>query len=437
MAKQSRKTNPANRKVTARIERERQQRQIIIFSAIIIAVIVVGITAYGLITEGLIEPQKAAITVDDTEITVAEFQSWGRYRRYNLVNQYLNYYNFMQQFGDENTRSLFQNNLTQIQFQLEPAFLGSSLLEEIVSDVFIRREATELGITVSDEEIDTYIAENLFQYYVDGTPTPKPTQEIILTSTLSPEQLTLVPQEPTAAPTEVPNEDPTPTATATEAEADEEEPAEPLPTISVPTSTPYTADAYQTQLSDYLGYIDNYASVTESTLRKMIETELIRNKIMEALTADLEAEEEQVWARHILVAEEEEAQQAIERLEAGEDFAALAEELSTDTGSGAQGGDLGWFGRGQMVSEFEEAAFGLEFGEVSAPVQSQFGWHIIQLLGRENRVISEDRLEQIRQQTLSEWLTEQRENAEVVYIDDWVDKVPTEPSIPQQILEQP
>jgi peptidyl-prolyl cis-trans isomerase D len=313
--------------------------------------------------------------------------------------------------------------------------LGSSLLEEIVSDVFIRREAKELGITISEEEIDTYIAENLFSYYADGTPTPKPTQETIPTSTLSPEQLTLVTQAPTATPTEVPVEEPT--ATATEVDETDTEAEEPVPTIAVPTATAYTVDAYQTQLGDYIEYIDTYANVTESDLRKVIASELYRTKLMEALTADLAANEEQVWARHILVAEEEEAKLVIERLEASEDFAALAQELSTDTGSGAQGGDLGWFGKGQMVAEFEEAAFDLEFGETSVPVQSQFGWHIIQLVGRENRAISEDRLEQIRQQTLSEWLTEQRETAEVVYIDDWVDKVPTEPTIPQQLLDQP
>lgn len=68
---------------------------------------------------------------------------------------------------------------------------------------------------------------------------------------------------------------------------------------------------------------------------------------------------------------------------AGEDFAALAMEYSQDPGSGKNGGDLGWFGKGRMVKPFEEAAFGLKnIGDISAPVKSQFGWHIIKLTGR-------------------------------------------------------
>ncbi|NAZ37731.1 peptidylprolyl isomerase [Rubellimicrobium sp. CFH 75288] len=84
-------------------------------------------------------------------------------------------------------------------------------------------------------------------------------------------------------------------------------------------------------------------------------------------------------ASHILVETEEEAQAVLDRLEAGEDFADLAAELSTDTGSGRQGGNLGWFGPNTMVPEFEGAVAALAPGELSAPTQSQFGWHIVRL----------------------------------------------------------
>ena len=89
--------------------------------------------------------------------------------------------------------------------------------------------------------------------------------------------------------------------------------------------------------------------------------------------------EEEVQARHILVAKEEDAKKLAERAKAGEDFAQLAKENSGDGGSKEQGGMLGYFGRGQMVPQFEEAAFALKKGEISDPVQSQFGWHVIKL----------------------------------------------------------
>lgn len=88
----------------------------------------------------------------------------------------------------------------------------------------------------------------------------------------------------------------------------------------------------------------------------------------------------EVRARHILVETEEEAKAIIAELENGGDFAKLAEEKSKDPGSAAQGGDLGYFSRGQMVPPFEEAAFALEVGSITdTPVKSDFGFHVIQL----------------------------------------------------------
>ncbi|KUL93511.1 peptidylprolyl isomerase [Bosea sp. WAO] len=89
--------------------------------------------------------------------------------------------------------------------------------------------------------------------------------------------------------------------------------------------------------------------------------------------------EEEVHARHILVPEEAQAKAALERLKKGEDFAKVAAELSKDPGSGKEGGDLGWFAKERMVPEFAEAAFKLDKGQLSEPVKSQFGWHVIKL----------------------------------------------------------
>ncbi|MBV9288200.1 MAG: peptidylprolyl isomerase [Hyphomicrobiales bacterium] len=93
--------------------------------------------------------------------------------------------------------------------------------------------------------------------------------------------------------------------------------------------------------------------------------------------AKAEPPQEEIHARHILVPTEEEAKKALERVKAGEDFAKVATELSKDPSG--DGGDLGWFTKDRMVAEFSDAAFKLKKGEVSEPVHTQFGWHIIKV----------------------------------------------------------
>ncbi len=84
---------------------------------------------------------------------------------------------------------------------------------------------------------------------------------------------------------------------------------------------------------------------------------------------------------HILVKKQSEALAIMERLKQGEKFGRLAKELSIDSGSAKRDGNLGYFGRGKMVKQFEEAAFKLQVGQVSEPVKSEYGYHIIKRLG--------------------------------------------------------
>ncbi|MEF9475540.1 MAG: peptidylprolyl isomerase [Candidatus Mariimomonas ferrooxydans] len=87
----------------------------------------------------------------------------------------------------------------------------------------------------------------------------------------------------------------------------------------------------------------------------------------------------EVKASHILVNTETEAEDVLKRIQKGEDFSKLAVELTIDKGTAKNGGDLGFFGSGRMVPEFEKAAFGLKPGEVSSPVKTKFGYHIIKI----------------------------------------------------------
>ncbi len=115
-------------------------------------------------------------------------------------------------------------------------------------------------------------------------------------------------------------------------------------------------------------------AVTESDAKKLYDAQISAAK-----------PQEEVRARHILVETEDKAKEIFEKIAHGEDFARMAKEHSKDPGSKDDGGDLGYFARGQMVPVFEETAFKLKKGDISQPVQSQFGWHIIKVEDRRQR----------------------------------------------------
>ena len=93
--------------------------------------------------------------------------------------------------------------------------------------------------------------------------------------------------------------------------------------------------------------------------------------------------ETEIHARHILVATEDEAKSALKRIMGGEEFEKVAKEVSKDPGS--EGGDLGWFTKDRMVPEFADAAFKLDVGQMSDPVKSPFGWHLIEILDKRQK----------------------------------------------------
>jgi len=116
---------------------------------------------------------------------------------------------------------------------------------------------------------------------------------------------------------------------------------------------------------------------------------------------------EEARAAHILVPEKATAEEIKAKLDAGADFAALAAEYGTD-GTAQRGGDLGWFTKDQMVPQFAEAAFAMQPGEISDPVQSPFGWHLIKMDGRREQPKPE--LDEVREAIVSR-LTQEAEEA--------------------------
>jgi parvulin-like peptidyl-prolyl isomerase len=413
------------KKHLARLERERRQTNIILFTFIGLLVVVAGLIGYAVLYNTYLQVRQPVAKVGNVNITVSEWQARVRLQTQSLQNQYAMYQQYGQMFGMD-----FSQQLQQIQAQLnDPTSLGESVLDQLVDEELVRQEAAKRGITASKAEVDAAI-QSAYSFYPNGSPTPTVTPTPVTFPTLSPQTLALVTITPTPTlappPTNTPTNNPsalsltmTPafTATATGTPGPTETP--------FPTSTPYTLQGYQ---HTYATSVANYGAlgITGDQLRAMYETNILRQKLMDAITANTPRSQDEIWARHILVADEATANTVRQRLVNGEDFAKVAAEVSTDTGTKDKGGDLGWFARGTMVPEFDAAAFTLKVGEISQPVKSQFGYHIIQVLAHETVPIDASTYDAARQTAFNDWLTKARTDYKVVTYDVWKNLVPTQ-----------
>jgi parvulin-like peptidyl-prolyl isomerase len=433
-----------SRKHLARIEREQIQRRYITIVTVAIFSIVVIIVGVGLVLETLVKPSQPIAEVNDTVITTAGFQSRVRYQRYLYTAEYLNTYQFIQGMGDPNSFSYFESYLVQIQNELEPEVIGLNTIDALVEDELIREEAKRLGIQVSEEEVLSRIDSVIFQYFPEGTPTPLPTSFIPPTPTLSAIQLTLVPPTPTEIVTT--SQELEPTATPIEIVEGEDV----VPTTVPPTPTVYTENAYKQNYDEFMSYIKNYARVSVDDIYEYYESLILREKVLEAVITGISTEEEVLWARHILFQDADTGEQGaidfLTRIQAGEDFGVIAQEISDKAGENIEVitvrfEDLGWFGEGMMVEPFDSVARSLEVGEISNPVQTSFGWHVIQLLGRDIQDRDQSNMDRLRQEAFQEWLTLRRTEAQVDINPEWITIVPEEPDIPDQykidLSEQP
>ncbi len=170
------------------------------------------------------------------------------------------------------------------------------------------------------------------------------------------------------------------------------------------------------------------------TRNKLLMESLLQSEAKAAVTPDATkkvyedavkqmGDEQEVRARHILVPSEDEAKAILAELKKGTDFAELAKQKSKDPGAAAEGGDLGYFTKEQMVPEFAEVAFKLDKGQISDPVKSQFGWHIIKVEDKRKKPAPDfaqvkDQVETyVQRKAQADFITKIREGAKVERLD--------------------
>lgn len=406
MARKAKKQTGLTRKQIARSRKAQREQRMLILGLTIVSVLIAVVLGLGLYQEYVAKPASPVAVVNGVPIRTDTYQKMVRYRRLVILSYIANLQAQKAQLdpNDESSQFLaqyFQQNIDEAQNQM--LTLDLQVLDDLIDEELIRQEAVQNGLSVTEQEVDDEIRREVargagFVTVPDATVTAAAAVEATATAAFF---------TPTPLPTA------TPTLTVTEAMT----PTTPTPTVPptpLPTTHVMTEGEFLERYKAWLDTLRKEAGLSEADYRRIIEANLLYGKLGDLFADRVPTTEEQIHARHILVETEEEAQAVLARLEEGEDFAALAEELSTDESNKEEGGDLGWFPRGMMVPEFEEAAFALQPGEISDIVQTSFGYHIILVEERDpERELEPYFLEQRRASTLSDWLEEQRQSEAV------------------------
>jgi len=380
MAKKRKKKATELTKKEIRLGKKVQrQRRMILSGAAIVAVVVVVLLAFGYYQEYIVKPKEPVAMVGEVPVRTDAYEKIVHYYRSNLKNQIAPLQDQLASL-DPNDQSnefiiqYYQQQLEQLQNELsDPQTLGQQALDDLIDDELIRQEAARRGIVVTPEEVQLEI-ETQFGYE-RNPPTPTPTPIITATLTITP----------------------------------------------TPTVAPMALDKFQELYATTLEALKERVGFSEADFRRIFEALLWREKLQEAMGQEVPTIADQVHARQIQVENEEQAQAIMTLLDEDVDeanaldvfrllladdeeefkteeeiraeqnpqelltqltesegpFGLLAQNFSKDTGNKDEGGDLGWFSRGMMVPEFEEAAFNTPTSEITGPVESQFGWHII------------------------------------------------------------
>lgn len=401
------------------------QRLVILGTALAVGVAVI-IFVIAFLVDTLLTPNQAVANVNGETITVGEFESRVRLERALLNSQLNQAITLYRQFGatDEQineqltTQPPYSTWLNEMQV---PDQLGNRIINQMVEDELVRQEAAKRGISATSEEVDSQIQDYFGYDPNEGLVEPTATLEPSLTPTpfVSP------------TPSPVPSNTPTPPPTATPELTPTETPT-PFPSAT-PTNTPNAterADTFNTRRSQYFGDLSRIAGLSDSDVRNYFEAQVLREKLGESLT---ESSTTGLWvnARHILVETPELAQDVLDALNSGESFSELASQLSTDTQSGARGGELDWTQISGFVPEFAAAVRDAEIGAFIGPVQTEFGYHVIQVRAREERVLEGTELDSERGRELTTYLDELQAAPEtnVQIFDLWTNYVPTNPPL--------
>ena len=378
-----------SRRRVSRAGRDRKLRTWLLSATAGVAVMLFGLLGYGIVEKYWIIPQKTVATVGEHEISLELLQQHTRYRRSQMLNQYLSYLDVLQYAGEQ--RNQVQDLLDQIDTELNnPVVLTRSIMDELVNMYLILDESRMRNMVLTDDEIETAI-KMFFGYEYGATD---------LSSSIT--------------------------------ETDDIISATQSTNIQSPTATPYTMDAYMENYQNYMDEIEVDTGMSENTFRSLFASKLRTEKLRGVIGQEQDyPEEEQVHVKHILLSLDnlDVASDVLARALGGEDFDELAMQFSDDESNANIGGDLGWIARGQMVNSFEQVIFEAEKGVAGELVATQFGLHIVKIVERQVRSLPSSIIEQRRMLAFNEWLLGVRSTTNIDILDWWEPYAPTNPTL--------
>ena len=388
-SKTGQRSGELSRRRVSRSGRDRKLRTWLLSATAGVAVMLLGLLGYGIVEKYWIIPQKTVATVGEHEISLELLQQHTRYRRSQMLNQYISYLDVLQYAGEQ--RNQVQDLLDQIDTELKnPVVLTRSIMDELINMHLILDESRTRNMVLTEDEIEIAI-KRFFGYESGATD---------LSSSIT--------------------------------ETDDIISATQSTNIQSPTATPYTMDAYRENYKNYMGEIEVDTGMSENTFRSLFASKLRTEKLRGVIGQEQDyPEEEQVHVKHILLSLDnlDIASDILARALEGEDFDELAMQFSDDESNANIGGDLGWIARGQMVNSFEQVIFEAEKGVVGELVATQFGLHIVKIVERQVRSLPSSIVEQRRILAFNEWLLGMRSTTNIDVLDWWEPYAPTNPTL--------
>jgi len=359
------------KKQIARSKKVARQQRTIWIAIGGLALLVFVVLTIGVIKEYVLAPRQPVAIVNGEEISRAEYQKRVRYSRWDLqlVEQRLLLQQASYDPNDEAVQFLYEYMNSQIeqvrQLQLS---VPTQVLEGLIDEILVRREATRRGLTASDK-VQQAIE---WQFGYDRNP-PQPTPTPITTTTV------LTPTTPVA---------------------------------------PMTREEFEESYGQYIEAMRSAVKgFSEEDYRDFVAQGVLREQLREALAAEVPTTDEHVHAYHILVEDEETAAEVLEKLEAGGDFAELVAQYSTDEDTADKGGEIGWLAVdqvGALSALVAEAAFALQPGEFSEVIETYQGYHVVTVDERQADLpLDEATLESRQAAAFDKWLSDARETATI------------------------